>query len=285
MKQYIAIDIGGTGIKYGTVSQNGDILSSFERKTPADAHSEDVLTMLSAMLEELLEESISGIGIATLGAVDEKNGKVVGMCDNFPGLKDVPIVAYLKEKYHLPVSLMNDVNATALGEAGFGAGKGLDTFFCVTLGTGIGGAYVHNGSVIGGAHGFAGEIGYLWSGRGESYETLASAKRFSEECKHLGNGEEKMLLPALQGNPVYAELLEKWTMDVAHGIADMVYLLDPGTVIIGGAVSGIGEVLTDKISEQLNRVIQPDYKDMTTVVPAKNGNASNMLGAIWPLIR
>lgn len=285
MKQYVTIDIGGTNIKYGIVSQSGEILSCHETDTPVACSGATLLTKITSIVEEMNDEKNSGIGIATLGAVSPDKGMVIGMCDNLPVLAGLPIKEHLTEKFKLPVSIMNDVNATALGEAGFGAGKGLKSFYCITLGTGIGGAYVYDGRVVEGAHGVAGEIGYLWDDTGENYESLASAKRFSEESKLIGNHEDKMLEPALRGDSRYAELLEKWSMNVARGIADMVYLLDPGTVIIGGAVSDLGTLLTDKISLQLNKIIRSDYKGKTTIIPAMNGNASNMLGAIYPFLK
>ncbi|MCR4907329.1 MAG: ROK family protein [Lachnospiraceae bacterium] len=285
MKQYIAIDIGGTNIKYGVVSQNGEVLSNLEKETSAFAKGEELLKFLADIVALLRNDETAGIGVATLGAVDEESGCVIGMCDNYPVIKGLPLAGYLKEKTGLPVSVMNDVNTTALGEAGFGAGRGLSTFFCMTLGTGIGGAYVHNGEVISGIHGIAGEIGYLWSGQGERYENLASAKRFSEECRRLGNHEEKALLPALNGDPVYAELLERWIRDVALGIADVIYILDPGTFIIGGAVSETGKPFTDRIEKSLEEILYPDFRGKTRILPAENGNVSNMLGAIYPFIK
>ncbi len=284
MKQYIAVDIGGTNIKYGTVSQNGEVLSSLSKETSAFKEGNELLNFLSDIAESLRNGETAGIGIATLGAVDEKKGRVIGMCDNYPVIKDLPLADHLRKTTHLPVSVMNDVNTTALGEAGFGAGKDLDTFFCMTLGTGIGGAYVHNKEVISGTHGIAGEIGYLWSGKGECYENLASARRFSEECARLGNHEEKALLPALNGEPVYAELLDRWIRDVALGIADVIYILDPGTFIIGGAVSETGKPFTDRIEKSLEEILYPDFRGKTRILPAKNGNFSNMLGAIYPFI-
>ncbi len=285
MKQFIAIDIGGTNIKYGIVSQNGDVLSSREISTPASADKTAFLRTLADLVRELKTEETAGIGIATLGAVDERKRCITGMCDNLPIIKDLPIADYLENEFDLPVSVMNDVKATALGEAGFGAGKGLDTFFCVALGTGIGGAFVYEGRIINGVHGTAGEVGYLWSGRGKSYEELASAKCFSEESKRLGENDGKVLMPALKGDPAYAELLDRWSMDVAHGLADIIYVLDPGTIIIGGAVSEIGPLLTERIGAQLEKVICPDFKGKTRIIPAKNGNASNMLGAIVPFLK
>ena len=285
MKQFIAIDIGGTNIKYGIVSQNGDVLSGKEISTPASVPGTVFLETLASIVRELRTEETAGIGIATLGAVDVKKGCVIGMCDNLPIIKNLPIAEYLQKTFALPVSVMNDVNATALGEAEFGAGKGLDTFFCVTLGTGIGGAYVYGGSVVNGVHGTAGEVGYLWSGRGKCYEQRASAKCFSEESKLLGTHEEKVLEPALKGEPVYADLVRRWTNEVALGIADIIYVLDPGTIILGGAVSALGRLLTDRIGEKLEEVLHPDFRGTVTILPAENGNASNMLGAITPFLK
>ena len=92
-----------------------------------------------------------------------------------------------------------------------------------------------------------------------------------------------MRVPALQGDPVYQELLEEWLKQVALGIADVVYVLDPGTIILGGAMSSVGTILTDRLEKEVDKVIWPDFRGTLRIIPAQNGNDSNMLGAVSPL--
>ena len=284
MNHYFAIDIGGTQIKYGLISQNGDVLTNGESDSPTRVTREEFLKKLKNSIEENSDEQLRGIGIATLGTVDRNKGMVTGACNNFQILKDLPIKEELEKTFNLPVSIMNDVDAAALGEAWFGRSKDLDKFYCITYGTGIGGALVINKSVYKGANCAEGEVGYLWKSRGTSYEELASAKSFSDECAKINDGDGRVLAEALKGNPKFRDILEAWLFDVASGIIDIIYMLDPGTVVIGGAVSGIGELFTKRLTAQIDCMILDDYKGKTHIIPATHGNTSNMLVAITPLL-
>jgi len=284
MSYYFAIDIGGTQIKYGLISQNGEVLANGEMSSPTSATAEGFLDILQDIIENNSDKQIRGIGIATLGTVDRDKGVVTGACDNLQILKDLPIKQVLENRFKIPVSIMNDVDAAALGEAWFGESQKLDRFYCMAYGTGIGGALVINKSVYKGANNAEGEVGYLWNSRGKSYEELASAKAFSDECAKINNGDGRVLAEALSGEEKYKDILDEWLSHVASGIIDIIYMLDPGTVVIGGAVSGIGQAFTMRVKEKIDAMIMEDYRGKTQIVPASFGNTSNMLGAITPLL-
>lgn len=284
MKQYIAIDIGGSKIKYGRISERGEVLYKDEIMTPVSFGVQEISEKICWMVETQMNPQVFGIGVATLGAVDEKIGKVVGVCDNFKMLKEIPIKEMLETKYKLPVCVMNDVNAAAIGEAWVGEGKDLEFFYCITLGTGIGGAMIMNKKVYKGANGFAGEVGLLWEYSECSYEDMASARAFDKQSIKIKKNEGWMLQKALEGEADLQGLLEEWLVSVAKGLVDIIYIMDPGTIIVGGGVSKMGKHLTDKIEQKVNEVIDPEFAGKTKIIPSKNGNTSNLIGAIWPLL-
>lgn len=285
MKQYIAIDIGGSKIKYGRISAAGKILYQDEIVTPVSFDKEEIGEKIFWMIETQMNTDVCGIGVATLGGVDEKTGKVIGVCGNFILLKELSIKEILEAKYRLPVYVMNDVNAAAIGEAWIGEGKKLDYFYCITLGTGIGGAMVINGKVYKGANGYAGEVGLLWKYKGQNcYEEIASAKAFDIQSQKIKKNEGWMLQKALDGDADLQKLLNDWLDNVAKGIVDIIYMMDPGTIIVGGGVSKMGKALTDKIEERVNEIIDSEFAGKTKIIPSKHGNTSNLIGAVYPLI-
>lgn len=283
-KMYLALDIGGTKIKLGLVDKKGNISQLKTIETPNKLKKEEVADFLVRIVEEAIEPdvAISGIGISTLGIVDEGRGMVIGACDNFKGLLNAPLKEHLGKKFKIPVLVMNDVNAAAMGEAYFGAGKDLDLFYCLTLGTGIGGTLVINRKVFKGKNKIAGEVGYLWSSNGDNYEQEASVKAFLDKASFPQNEVTgiEFFQKAENGEKFYLDQYTEWTAKVAKGLTDIIYILDPGTIIIGGGVSERGEFLTRYIEDSVNQQIHSDYKGKTNIIPAKNSNMANLLGAI-----
>ena len=285
MKRYIAVDIGGTSIKYGIINREGKLMSLKSIPTPDINCADGVIKFLDELIASLWNHEISGIGISTLGVVDEERGMVVGACDNFPGLLGLGLKEKLKRRFRVSVSVMNDVNAAALGEAYFGAGKGLDTFYCITLGTGIGGAFIIQKKIHQGANGMAGEVGYLWKMPAEQgYEEKASMKAFLKASATDLDGIE-VLQKVIDNDEKFLEYFNQWVQIVAQGIKDIIYILDPGTIIIGGGVSARGTFLTDRIQQVLEDIIVDEFKNKTKVLPATHSNMSNLLGAITPFLR
>lgn len=286
MTYYIAIDIGGTKVKCCILSETGEVNEILNVDTPQGATGKEVIVFLKKLIEGLWHEKIAGIGISTLGIVDEDQGIVVGACNNFPGLLKVRLKQELAQCFQRPVVVMNDVNAAALGEAFFGAGKALNCFYCLTLGTGIGGALVVNKKVFRGAHGMAGEAGYLWNGRQPSYEQLASVKAFLEavyEKDEPISGVE-IFDSIINGETKYRTQFKQWIEYVAAGIKDIIYIIDPGVFIIGGGVSERGKFLTDCIQESLDNQLMPEFKSKSKVIPAERFNTANLLGSITALL-
>ena len=158
----VGIDIGGTMIKYGLLSLEGQILKSGEMATEAEKGVEILFEKICSVVENFSrEEKILGIAVSGTGQIDGSIGKVVGGNEIIPGWIGTNLVERIEKKFNLPAVLENDVNCAALGEKWLGAGKGQDNFICLTIGTGIGGGIVLNGDIFRGDTCVAGEFGHI----------------------------------------------------------------------------------------------------------------------------
>jgi glucokinase len=145
-KYAIGVDLGGTNIKIGIVSEKGKLVKNISIKTDANGGPKKVISNISKGIEEILIKNkykIQGIGIGCPGVVSIKKG-IVEDPPNLPGWKKVKLGPIIKDKFKYPVHVENDANAAAIGELIFGAGKKIDSFVMVTLGTGVGGGIVIN---------------------------------------------------------------------------------------------------------------------------------------------
>ncbi len=138
---YLGIDIGGTYIKWGVIDAAGEILSMGVLETKVEEGVEYFLDHLYHLTQE--HKDVLGVGICTAGIVDSRCGVVVGGIENIPYLKGLELRALLEKYTGKPVRVLNDVRAAALGENWMGAGKGCENLFCITIGTGLGGALMH----------------------------------------------------------------------------------------------------------------------------------------------
>ena len=159
---YLGIDLGGTSIKMGVVTQEGRLLDTHEKYTP-DSLSEIIQT-LEQMTKDLFEKTkltwahILGVGLGVPGFVNP-NSQIVLEAPNIRW-KNVNIKELLQQKWNVQVEVDNDANAAALGEHWVGAGLGSSNIICLTIGTGVGGGIIVNGEIIRGVSGMAGEIGH-----------------------------------------------------------------------------------------------------------------------------
>lgn len=277
-KKVLAIDIGGTNIKCAAVHSDGTIHNHKITATPRQLPSEELQEFFYKLVEDHLEEDVVGIGISTLGVVDEEKGIVTGACNNLRAIEGLPLKAMLERRFKLPVKIMNDVNAAAIGEGFCGAGKELQQFFCITLGTGIGGAFVYQKKVLPGVNGLSGEIGYLMGQDGENYEERASVKRLLKEYEKRAEAEGVDLDMIEDKEARYPDIFSKWIEQVAKGLCEIIFILDPGTIIVGGGISKRGSMLTDCIRTALDARLPSDFRGKTRVIPAKTGNAACLIG-------
>ena len=287
MKKYISIDIGGTFIKYGLINENGEILEKHELVTEANKGGEQILEKTLKIVGDYKNNhQVEGVAISTAGMVDTKNGSIRYASELIPGYTGINFKDPIKEKFDLPCYVENDVNCAGLAEYKSGAGKDSEVALIFTIGTGIGGCAIINGEVYHGVSGSAMEIGYM-NMQNSTFETLASAKTLVEKVADL-NGEnvedwdgKKVFDLAKNGDEICIKAIDEMCEVLAIGISNMVYVLNPDTVILGGGIMAQGEYLYEKIDKNLEKYLEKPLYDAVSLKFASQQNAAGMLGAFY----
>ncbi|ASN06147.1 ROK family protein [Virgibacillus necropolis] len=286
------IDIGGTSIKYGVVTDQGNFL--YSASTPTEAHlgGMEVIGKVLKVCDELRgNDELTGIAISSAGQIDNVNGTVVFATNNIPGYTGVPVAELVRKHTGLPVTVENDVNCTALGEYWKGAAVNVNDFLCVTIGTGIGGALFLNGELYTGSNFSAGEIGHIslypngkpcTCGNNGCFEKYASSAALEERIfETLGQQIDlkEFFTMTKQGNHACIEIFEKWIDDMTTGLQSLVHIFNPKLIVIGGGVSAQGEFLLQAIKRSLMGKVMPNHRRSLEVKLAENDNKANLLGA------
>lgn len=293
----VGIDIGGTMIKYGLLSLEGEILESEETATEASKGVEVLFEKLCTIVEGYSEEEIAGIAVSGTGQIDGSIGKVIGGNEIIPGWIGTNLVERLEKRFNLPAVLENDVNCAALGEKWLGAGKGQNDFVCLTIGTGIGGGVVLNGDIFRGDTCVAAEFGHIQiekngvqclCGKKGCYERYASATALVRMAKER-TGEElngkEIFDREKAGEPVFVQLVKDWVDYFTDGLSTIIYIFNPALVIVGGGVTKQGDYLLDKIYKSIDSKIGVNYKKNLSIKFAELGNNAGMLGAEYLLLK
>jgi glucokinase len=307
-KYAIGVDLGGTNIKVGIVSREGRIIKKASLPTLAEKGQDKVISQIKKGIKEILSHNklkIQGIGIGSPGIVSTKKGTVENP-PNLPGWEKVNLKKIIKKEFNIHVILENDANAAAIGEMIFGAGKKIDSFVMVTLGTGVGGGIIINRKLLRGEFGSAGEIGHISIdfngpqcncgafGCVESYVgNNYLVKRVQNELKEhnsskildLINGDLNLLTPIIiqkaqfAGDEYAASVINNLGLYLGVGLASTANVLDIATFIIGGGVAGFGRPLFNSVNETIkSRVLKPLIKRIK-VIPAKLKNEAGIKGA------
>ncbi|MGC2173577.1 MAG: ROK family protein [Candidatus Sulfotelmatobacter sp.] len=281
---FVGVDVGGTKVAAGLVDRAGKI--SHQTRIPMAADGAAGLAAVistidsvraAAHFETESQDLISGIGICAPGPLDPRTGVVINP-PNLPGWRNFPLAAEITRACRLPVRLDNDGNAAALAEALWGAGQGYRNVFCATIGTGIGTGIVFDRRIYHGRTGAAAEGGHMTidyhgprckCGKLGCIEILASgpaiARRASERIaagrrsailEQAGGGLEhitgEMVGQAyFAGDPLAKEVLQETAMLLAVWLGNIVDLLEPDVIIIGGGAASMLQPFFGEIRDQL----------------------------------
>ena len=282
----LAIDIGGTMIKYGLVSFDGKILSTDKIKTEASKGLNNILNKIDNIFKRYKENNPVGIAVSGTGQINGMIGKVIGGNPIIPNWIGTNLVEILEEKYNLPIVLENDVNCVALGEKWIGAGKDLSNFICLTIGTGIGGGIILNNQLFRGENFVAGEFGHILIKKGEFEQfasTTALIRLVKERTGKTLNGKEIFDLEKKEILE-YQEVISEWIENLTDGLSSIIYCFNPANIILGGGVIEQGEPLINRIKNSLFKKIGPQFKEKLNVTQAKLGNNAGMIGASYLLL-
>ncbi len=293
----IGIDIGGTAVKYGLLTEDGEILESGEFPTEAERGVKNLFENICRVIDRYLSKEIIGIAVSGTGQIDGSIGKVIGGNPIIPGWIGTNLVEKLEKKYTLPAVLENDVNCAALGEKWLGAGKEVDDFICLTIGTGIGGGIVSNGDIFRGDTCVAGEFGHIQiekngeqclCGKKGCYERYASAtalvRMVKEKTGKELNGKEIFELEK-SGDNVIREIVDGWVDYFTDGLSTITYIFNPHLIVVGGGVTKQGDYLLSRIWKSLNTKLGENYKKNLKIKFAELGNNAGMLGAEYLLLK
>ena len=304
MKYCFGVDIGGTTVKIGLFTTEGELLEKWEIKTRTENHGEAILPDVAESLQNKMQEKnirkseVDGIGIGIPAPVME-DGVVQKTANLGWGYKEV--TREMKELTGLPVAAGNDANMAALGEMWLGAGKGQKNMIMVTLGTGVGGGIIVNGKPLAGSHGAGGEIGHFCVNEEETetcgcgntgcLEQYASATGISrlarrrlerDDSPSSLRGSEiraKAVFDALkEGDAVAKEIVEEFGSYLGHALAAIAVITDPSVIVIGGGVSKAGEILLEYVEKYFHEKAFFANQD-TRFVLAQLGNDAGICGA------
>jgi len=280
------IDVGGTNIKYGIINSTTEKYKILGKlKTNAHGQNFHIENRLDDVLQKIKKNFvISGIAISTAGIVDEKEGSIVYANNNIPNYNNTELKKKLKNKYHIPVSIENDVNSALLGELNFSNLKNVHSALMFTIGTGIGGALYINGDLYHGFSHSAGEVGYAII-NGENIEDIASTTALVQNVqkrikKNNIDGVWIFDQAINYNNKICIEEINKQISNLTYLISNYVALINPEYVILGGGIMEQIDYLKPKIIDKFKKINKNKLVVSNTKIKfASLGNLAGMLGA------
>ncbi len=321
----IGIDLGATIVRLGALTPSGELTASREAEIRAEegpaAGLERITSQIAALLErpELQDRRLVGIGVGSTGPTDTDRGLLLNPL-TMPGWLDVPIVAALQERFKVPVSLENDADAAALGEYWQGAARPLHPddppvrrLYAVTVGTGVGTAFIHAGQVVRGAQGFHPEGGHMvvdpsgpecyCGGRG-CLESLCSGTAIGRSARQrlTASPESGNLLLGLaggsieavdarlvaeaarQGDPLASQVISDAANGLALGIFNILMLFYPEMIVLSGGVMRSSDLFMPAVEKILQAASGYVPVEPVRILPARLGYFAGVYGAAFALL-
>ncbi|MBI4412806.1 MAG: ROK family protein [candidate division NC10 bacterium] len=307
----IGADLGGTNIRLALVDAEGGLSEPYRYPTPSQGEAAAIVETLAQGIRVLQHQArahgirLVGCGLGVAGLVDARAG-LVYTAPNVAGFRDLPLKKLLEEKIEVPVTLENDANAAAFAEYWLGAGRGVGSLVCLTLGTGIGSGIILGGKLLRGASGAAGEAGHMAveangercgcgaQGCLEAYSSATAVLRDARAA--LARGEATALREkfaarpealtakdvsdaARAGDPVARGILERAGRYLGVGLTSLVHLLSPDLITLAGGLTAAGDLLLAPALAELARRAFPVLLRRTRVAVSALADTAGMLGA------
>ncbi|MGE5550590.1 MAG: ROK family protein [Bacteroidota bacterium] len=304
----VGVDLGGTKIAAALVGPEDRILAEDRRPTEAERGVETVVGKIVEAVRQVAGGDlgrVTAIGLGAPGPLNCRKG-LVHKAPNLSGWDNVPIVRLLEDRLGIHTVLENDANAAGYGEWAAGAGKGTRDMIYLTISTGIGGGLIVGGRIHHGRDDGAGEVGHMTvvpdgppcgCGRRGCWETLCSGTGIAAAMvRKLAGGAESRVLAlaggdpknvtsahvaqaAREGDPAARAVFDEALFYMALGLTNLIHLLNPEMVVIGGGVAKLGDQLFVPLREMVKKRAYPALVENLPIVPAALGDRAGVLGA------
>ncbi|WP_291575555.1 ROK family glucokinase [Clostridium sp. UBA4548] len=307
---YVGVDLGGTNIAVGLVDENS--ILKYHKSTPTRAErgskevTKDIIKLINETIRDygINKETVKAIGIGVPGIAEPNSGEVI-YCVNL-GWNNVPLKQDLEKELNIPVFVDNDATVAGLAEYKIGAMRNCESGVFITLGTGVGGGIVINGKVRSGFNGVGSEIGHMIvgenfypcnCGRNGCLETFTSSTALiNYTIKLISEGNETSIVnkakgslqdingkiifeAAKEGDYVANKAVDRLVKYLAIGITNIINIIDPEIIALGGGLSGAGDFLLAKVREEVERVRYMKMIPIGKIVLATLGNEAGIIGA------
>jgi len=264
---YAIVDVGGTKILLLLVQEDGTVIYRKKHHTLHDEGSPELDRQINSIIQEALDKNtpLKGVGVCVAALIDYNTGELVS-APNLPTSPRYPLREKLRKEWSVPVLVENDGNAAVLGEVHCGAAQGMKNVIYVTVSTGIGAGFFLQGRLYRGTRGFASELGHIKSFGGLNcscggegcLETEASGEAISRKANELFNPDQidnlstrEVFEEKRRGNIKASELVDDAVEKLGNALANLVTLLDPQAIVIGGGVSAEEAILFPGIKKRL----------------------------------
>jgi predicted NBD/HSP70 family sugar kinase len=298
----VGVDFGKSHVSVAVADLSHTVLAELRERLHSDHHADEAIELAASLVDRALTEAgvdrgaVLGVGMGLPGPIHADTG-TVGSAAILPGWVGVSAAAAMSRRLDLPVRVDNDANLGALAEHLWGAGMGVDDMIYLKIATGIGAGFVLGGRLYAGAGGTAGEIGHTildengpvcrCANRG-CLETLASGDAIIELLRpSMGPDFDLVALVQLtqDGHPACTRVVADAGRHIGRAIANLVNLLNPRTVVVGGELAACGDVLLEPLwSETERHAILSAAQDVEVVV-SPLGDRAQVLGALALVLR